>query len=254
MPWPCLLKFFTGDPRPQPENSYLTYVRKRCLENHERYRRGVPDLPLLEREEWAQDNEQAVTDWHEQTVHRHNQVHKTKYRNWNDVSRARSDSAMKDRNARATTVGRTWNGHDEPLSFISEPHEQSNLGRETDQEYTARTIPPHGRSGMDYASSRSFHDRGSEDGRRATGGGANMRDSFLQDSKQGAAGWRSQGEHLNEGAHDPAATGNTSWEENSHQDEAEAFLNSFKEARATGGSGSSDDWSDEAEAFLKARP
>ncbi len=254
MPWPGLSNFLTGRPRPQPENPYLIYVRKRCLENRERYRCGLPNLPLLERGEWAQDNEQAIIDWQEQIVHRHNQDHKTHYRNWNDLSHARRDSRMKDRKGRATTMGRTWDGHDELLSFFPGPQEPTNLFGETDEEYMARPISSHGRSGTTCASGRSFHDRGFEDGGRETGGCHNMRDSCPQDSKQGAAEWRSQGERPNEGDHDPAATGNTSWEENSRQDEADAFLNSFRHAGATGSSGSSDDCSNEAEAFLNARP
>ncbi|KAF7506670.1 hypothetical protein GJ744_011499 [Endocarpon pusillum] len=48
-----------------------------------------------------------------------------------------------------------------------------------------------------------------------------------------------------------AATGNTSGRESSRDDEAGLFLNSFRDAGATGRR-SSNEWSDEVEAFLNA--
>ena len=251
MPWPGLSNFLMGRPRPQPEDPYVAYLRKRCLENNERYRCGIPNLPLLEREEWAQNNEQAVTDWQEQTVQRHNQDHKTNYRNWNDLSRAKRDSAMRDRNSRKSTRGRNRNRGDELLSSFSGPQEPTNMFGETYEAYFARTMRSHGRSGMNHASGRSFPDRDFEDGGRATGDGYDMRDSFPQESSPGAAGQRDRSEHLDGGIHSSAATGNTSCKESSRDDEAEAFLNSFGDAGATG-RGSSNEWSDEAEAFLNA--
>lgn len=245
MPWPGLSNFLTGLPRPKPEDPYVTYLRKRCLENNERYRCGIPNLPLLEREEWAQNNQQAVTDWQEQAVQRHNQDHQTNYRNWNDLSRARRDSAMRDRTGRKTTWGRSRNGGDGP-------QEPTNLFGETDEAYLARIMRSHRRSGMNHASGRSFTDRDFDDEGRAAGDGHDSRDSFPQDGSTGAAGQRDGSEHGS------VAAGNTSCKESSHEDEAEeeaeAFLNSFGYSGATGptGRGSSNEWSDEAEAFLNA--
>ncbi|ERF71464.1 hypothetical protein EPUS_06846 [Endocarpon pusillum Z07020] len=251
MPWPGLSNFLTSRPRPQLEDPYVTYVRKRCLENNERYRCGIPNLPLLEREEWAQDSKQAILDWQEKTVQRHNQDDETDYRNWNDLSRARRDSAMRDRSGRRTTWGRSRNGGDEFLSSFSGSQEPTNLVGETDEAYLARTMRSHGRSGMNHASGRSFPDRDFEDGGRATGEGDDTRDSFPQESSTGAAGQRGRNEHLDGEIHSSAATGNTSCKESCRDDEAEAFLNSSGDAGATG-RGSSNEWSDEAEAFLNA--
>lgn len=200
MPWTGLSNFLMGRQGPQHENPYVMYVRKRCLENHERYRRGIPNLPLLECEEWVQNYEQAIIDWQDRIMQRHNQDHKTNYRNWNDLSRAKMDSAMRDKFARATTKGRIQNERDELLSFSPGPQEPTNLFGETDQEYLASTMRSHGRSGINHAPGRSFHSRSFEDGGRATGDSYNIRGSS-PGSKQGVAGWSGQSERLNGGVH-----------------------------------------------------
>lgn len=249
MLWPGLTNLFMGHPHPRPESPYLTYVRKRTVENRELHRRGTQPSPLMGHEEWSQKNEQAIADWQEQLVQRHNQDHKTSYRNWNDFSRAMRDSVTRDQDIEAN-LRRTRNQQGETHSFVGRPGQRRNVLGETDEEWFARTMVPHRVRGMGSTSDRDFHGGNCENTGRARGEGFSMRDGFPEESIPGTAAWRDETGRQNVGTCGPAVTGGRSSEEDGGRDEAQAFLNSF--GRAETPVSESGEWSDEAEAFLNS--
>jgi hypothetical protein len=122
-----------GCPRPQPEDPYMKYLRSNNLENRERHRRGIPPAPLMEHNEWSQNNGQAIAEWHGQIVERHNRDLGTTYRNWGDFERASADSHTRDQNVRDNMHRRHFRRR-EPHPFFGGPGQPRNGFEQTDEE------------------------------------------------------------------------------------------------------------------------
>lgn len=248
MPWPGLTNFLMGRERPQPEDPYTTYIRKHCLENGERHRRGMQRVPHLEHEEWRQCNEQAIANWRDQVLHGHNRDLGTSYRSWDDLERASTDSYQRDQDDRES-MRRARKRRREPHPFFGGPGQPRNRFEETDDEWYARIMDPNGkrRHTGDISGRHASHSDSANIG-RLRGSGCSRRGGEGEGNRGATTGQARSQYDTDDGIGARAkGPGNGVW-----QQEAEAFLNPWEPAQAArSGSG---EWSDEAEAeaFLNA--
>lgn len=259
MPWPGVRNFLMGCQPDHPEDPYITYIRNNNLKDRERHGRNLGPLPEMDRQEWSQNNQQAITDYHEQVMKRHNRDHGTKYVNVDDYARAMRDGAeraQRQRDAMARARSRRRNPH----PFFGGPGQPRNRFQETDEEWYARAIDPDGKRremdhmlGRDGAARRDDDFAASQRGSRKMGRSGRTEAGPSGGSRRGAsgpseAGLSGQGAERDEGGPDEDFESNYDDED---YDDAETVLGS------SGGEGADRDgsggWEEEAEAFLNGR-
>jgi hypothetical protein len=248
MQWPGLKNFLMGRGRAQPEDPYITYFRNISLRNKGRDQQNLKPLPLLNREGWSQKNGQAISDWQRRVVERHNRDHGTDYTNWDNYNRGSNDS-VRGAQIERENMRRGRKREREPHPFFGGPGQPRNRFQEKDEEWYARAIDPNGRRReMEYELGRDSAGGGDGYFGGPGGGGEGMRGA----TAASRAGLRRQDGRQNEGSRDAGAGAGVTFQDQKPCSEADAFLNSFGRPSADiRGSGT---WSDEAEAFLNARP